>query len=397
MKRALLIALVVALAGWGVLAGQADRQVIGSDLGLPFSSAVRAGGFIYVSGAIAQNPDGSRPEGIAAQTRRTLEQLDETLKQAGSSLQNAVAVLVYLKDPADFQAMNEVYQQVWTADPPTRTTIQANLARADALAEIAVTAVPDGAERVIVRPEGWRPSSALSPAIRSGQTVFLSGLVGRDYATGEVATGIDRQTRAILRNAGQALEAAGLTHADVTAVRVFIRDVALFQDMNTAYRETFQTDRPARATVVAPAMNDQYLIEMTMVAVSDPNRRAIIVPRADGTLPDSPFSSAIEAGGRLFLSGALGVTDETRGDAGAQTREVMSRLGRVLDLAGYDWPDVVESAVFLRSMSDYDAMNAAYRETFTSGDLPARATVEAGLVSADGLVEIMMTAVKAPN
>jgi 2-iminobutanoate/2-iminopropanoate deaminase len=89
----------------------------------------------------------------------------------------------------------------------------------------------------------------------------------------------------------------------------------------------------------------------------------------------------------------LGATDASKGDARAQTREAMTRLGRTLKAAGFEWTDVVDAVVYLPRIGDFTAMNEAYRPFFTRG-FPARATVEAGLVSPDGLVEIMMTAVR---
>ena len=89
----------------------------------------------------------------------------------------------------------------------------------------------------------------------------------------------------------------------------------------------------------------------------------------------------------------LGSTDANKGDAAAQTRETLARLGRTLKAAGFEWSDVVDAVVYLPNIKDFGAMNAAYRDVL-GRSLPARATVEAGLVAPDGLVEIMMTAVK---
>jgi 2-iminobutanoate/2-iminopropanoate deaminase len=176
---------------------------------------------------------------------------------------------------------------------------------------------------------------------------------------------------------------------------VFITDTAQFQEMNAAYRTGFPANPPARATVRAGLTSPQYLVEITMLAVKGETREVVTTPNADGTpgKPNPILSSAVRIGPRLFLSGMLGSTADTKGDAGAQTRETLARLGRTLKAAGFDWSDVVEAVVYLPSVKDFGAMNAAYREA-VGARLPARATVEAGLVSPDGLVEIMMTAVK---
>ena len=107
---------------------------------LPFSPAVKAGGFIYVAGAIG---DGATPlanSDVRAQTRQTLDGIQKTLKAAGSSLANAASVTVYLRNAADAAAMNEVYKEYFPKNPPARYCIRADLVRPDFLVEIASTA-----------------------------------------------------------------------------------------------------------------------------------------------------------------------------------------------------------------------------------------------------------------
>src|SRR5262245_42395431 len=91
----------------------------------PSSPAVKAGGIIYVSGTLAQDSSGAivGKGDVKAQTTRVMDRMREVLAAAGSSLEQAVAVTVYLKNAADFAAMNEVYRTYWPKDPPTRTTV----------------------------------------------------------------------------------------------------------------------------------------------------------------------------------------------------------------------------------------------------------------------------------
>jgi enamine deaminase RidA (YjgF/YER057c/UK114 family) len=132
-----------------------------------------------------------------------------------------------------------------------------------------------------------------------------------------------------------------------------------------------------------------------MVAVKDPSRTAIATPNADGSpgSANANLSSAIRVGNRLYVSGITGNTQTNRGDAKAQTTEVLARVGRTLKAAGFDWTNVVDGTVFLADMTTFQAMNGEYRQTMTK-DLPARATVGAAMVSPDILVEMMFTAVK---
>ena len=151
---------------------------VGTPPSFPYSQAVKAGGLIYLSGVVSQDEAGAiAPKGdIKGQTTRVIERMRAVLAAAGSSLDQVVAVTVYLKSASDFAAMNEAYSGFWTKDPPTRTTVVADFVVPDALVEISMIAVPTGAERVVIHPSGWIKSpNPYSYAIRTGDTLFLSG------------------------------------------------------------------------------------------------------------------------------------------------------------------------------------------------------------------------------
>jgi 2-iminobutanoate/2-iminopropanoate deaminase len=108
----------------------------------PYSQAVKAGGFVFVSGQIPLDPATGQmvPGDIAAQTHRVFTNLREILTAAGSSLDKVVRSTVYLADMGDFAAMNEVYGSYFTAPAPARSTIQAGRLPKDARVEIDVIA-----------------------------------------------------------------------------------------------------------------------------------------------------------------------------------------------------------------------------------------------------------------
>jgi enamine deaminase RidA (YjgF/YER057c/UK114 family) len=291
--------------------------------------------------------------------------------------------------------MNEVYRTYWTKDPPARTTVMLPLLN-EGLVEIAMVAVPDGGERVVVNPKEWASSpNPYSYGIKTGNTLFLSGLIARNGKDntpikGDMAT----QTKAVLENGAAVLKAAGFGYSDVASARVYVSDQAAFQDMNNVYRTFFPTDPPARATVKALMTSPDYIVEITMVAVKASNRAAFTTPTADGKpgTKNPNLSSAIRAGNRLYVAGILGNTADNKGDVKAQAAESLTRIGRTLKAAGYDWKDVVEGVVYLPDLTKFNDMNASYREVFGK-DFPARATVGAGLMG-DGAVEIMFVAAK---
>jgi 2-iminobutanoate/2-iminopropanoate deaminase len=401
MRLLTVLALTVAAVSM-TFAQSSSKQIIttGGNATLPFSPAVKAGGLVFVAGTLGTNASGAIAKGdIKAQTKQTFDNIAATLKAAGSSLANAASVVVYLRNAADFAAMNEVYAANWPKDPPARTTVVVPqpLANADGLIEISMVAVPNGAERIVVHPSDWiRSPNPYSYGIRTGHTLFLSGLVSRNGKDNTTVKGdVTAQTKVVLDNGAAILKEAGMGFADVVSARVFLTDDTTFQAMNTTYRTYFPTMPPARATVKTALTNPDYLVEITMVAVKDAGRKAITTPNADGSAgtPNANLSAAIQVGNLLYVAGLTGNTASNKGDVKAQTAEVLARAARTLKAAGFDWSNVVDGVVYLPDMSTFQDMNAAYREIFTK-DFPARATVGTGLMGADAAVEIMFTAVK---
>ena len=368
---------------------QGQRQVFPGAGQLPFSAATKADGLIYVSGALSAKGD------IKEQTKGVIESLGQSLIKAGSSLKNVVAATVYLKNGADAAAVTEVWREYWPKDAPTRTTVSAELVSAAALVEIAVIAVPDGGERTIVTPAGWSTGNPYSYAIKTGDTLFISGLVSRGDKDNQPIEGdVTTQMKTIFANAEEILKTAGFSMSDIVANRVYLTDVTTFQEMNKAYVPHFPTNPPARATVIVGLPGPQYKVEVTMTAVKGP-KQVITTPAADGTpgKPSPTLSSAIKVGKRLYLSGLLGNNADNKGNAEAQTKETMTRIERTLKAAGFEWTDLVDAVVYITDVANFQAMNAGYRPAIGK-DFPARATVRTGLVGAEGLVEIMFVASK---
>ena len=394
----LLAVLSLVIVGSAMAFAQSSKQTFGANPNLPFSGAVKAGGLIYVAGSIGP-ASGALGTDIKAQTTQTLDNISATLTTARSSLANAASVMIYLRNASDFAAMNDVYATYWPKDPPARTTVVVTqpLAVAEGLIEISMVAIPNGGERTVVHPGDWIKSpSPYSYGIKSGNTLFLSGLVSRNGKDNSTVQGdISAQTKTVLDNGAVILKEAGMSVADVVSARVFITDDTTFQAMNTAYRGYFPTMPPARATVKTGLTTPDYLVEITMVAVKDASRKAITTPNADGTpgTANPNLSSAIQVGNRLYVAGTLGNTAANKGDVKAQTTELLARVGRTLEAASFDWSHVVDGVVYLPDMTKFQDMNAGYREVFTK-DFPARATVGTGLMGADAAVEIMFTAVK---
>jgi 2-iminobutanoate/2-iminopropanoate deaminase len=111
--------------------------------GAPYSQAINAGGFVFVSGQLGLEPGAAAmvEGGVAAQTEQVFANLRAILEAAGSSLDNLVKTTVYLQDLDDFAAMNDVYKKHVGETPPARATVEVAGLPSGSLVEIEAIAV----------------------------------------------------------------------------------------------------------------------------------------------------------------------------------------------------------------------------------------------------------------
>lgn len=121
-----------------VIATKEAPQAIG-----PYSQAIRANGFVFVSGQVAIDPSTQQVINgdVAAQTDRVLKNLSSILKAAGTGLEKVVRSTVFLKNMSDFATMNEVYGRYFSTAPPARSTVEVARLPKDVLVEIDVIAL----------------------------------------------------------------------------------------------------------------------------------------------------------------------------------------------------------------------------------------------------------------
>jgi 2-iminobutanoate/2-iminopropanoate deaminase len=120
-----------------VIATDAAPQAIG-----PYSQAITLDNLVFCSGQIPLTPEGSLTEGdIVVQTRQVLTNLKGLLAASGSSLEQVLKTTVFLIDMGDFAAMNAVYAEFFTSEPPARSTVQVSRLPRDVRVEIEAIAV----------------------------------------------------------------------------------------------------------------------------------------------------------------------------------------------------------------------------------------------------------------
>jgi 2-iminobutanoate/2-iminopropanoate deaminase len=108
----------------------------------PYSQAIKAGNFIFISGQLPINPaDGQMSGDIQIQTRQSLENIKGILTASGASLDCVVKTTVFLKNISDFNVMNEIYGEYFKNDAPARSTVEVARLPRGALIEIEAIAL----------------------------------------------------------------------------------------------------------------------------------------------------------------------------------------------------------------------------------------------------------------
>jgi len=125
-----------------------------------------------------------------------------------------------------------------------------------------------GKKDVIIAENAPKAIGPYSVAIRTDGLIFVSGTLGMDPETGElVAGGIETQTKKVLENLSNVLEAGGSSLDRVVKTTVFLQDMGEFPKMNAIYAEFFRHDPPARSTVEVAALPKAAAVEIEAIAL----------------------------------------------------------------------------------------------------------------------------------
>jgi 2-iminobutanoate/2-iminopropanoate deaminase len=227
--------------------------------------------------------------------------------------------------------------------------------------------------RRVIRPSGF-PDRPYSYGVRVGDTVFLSGQLGRHPETGAQPDGIEAQTRQAMENIGAILKADGLGFEHLVKCHVYLASMDDYAGMNKVYGSFFTERVPARTTVEADAVPAGAAVEIACVAHADLAGISVVRP-PDGSLPAplGPYSAAVWAGDTLYLSGMGGQNPADRQVAErvpAQVTQTLANIGTTLTAAGLGFADVVSSTAYITAPSEMDGFEPAFAAPFGTGTVP---------------------------
>ena len=255
-----------ALIQLSAVAARGRKQVIApagmASPSLPYSWGIKVGNTLFLSGMTSRAPDTYEPVlgDVSTQTRRIFGNMGLVLKAAAMDFKDLTSCRVFLDDARRFGAMNQAYAEFVPAqDPPARATVRAGLMNPAFDVELQCVAEPSPT-RMVVMAEGQQRSRApLSPAISTGNRVYLSGMLG---GAGDVAA----QTRTTLNNLLGTLRAAEMDFSHLVDVWVYVTDMRQWEAVKRVLDEVLPAGAPQPTVVGTPLMGANFLVEIQMVA-----------------------------------------------------------------------------------------------------------------------------------
>lgn len=332
----------------------------------PYTPGILTPDLLYVSGQGVRTPDNAVPATFAEQARQCLENVKTVVEAARLTMEHVVYVQVYFEDIARYDEFEPIFASYFGKNPPARASLGVHRMPGTTF-EVNAVAVRNLADK--------RP---VKGGVLAAGRLFISGVYGRDPATGRVPEDPMAQVDLALDQFGAVLAAAGMDFRHVVFVNPYLTAAMPMQAMNRAYAKRFEFgNTPARATIQVASLPHGARIEFTGVAVADLAQRRAVRPI---NMPPSPTASpCVWAGDTLYCSAKAGFIPGPNGgiwaaDVENQVRQTMRNLLDGLEYAGLDFSNVVATNVYLDNMDEFALMNAVYGSYFADMP-PTRTTV----------------------
>ena len=237
------------------------------------------------------------------------------------------------------------------------------------------------------------PSLPFSQSIEVGDLLYLSGQVGLNPTTKELASGIEAETKVTMENLDRELKAKGYGFSDVVATHVWMTDLSKIGEMSQVYRSFFKSKNlPTRTTVGISKLAIGASIEIAMVAMRG-EKKAIYPPEIKPDEWKLPFTPGILCGDYLFVSGQAGTSGGklVEGDIKVQVSQTLTNIENILKAGDMDFSNVVSTEVFMSSGEFFGPMSEVYVSKVPDPK-PARVPILVSNIPLNSPVEITMIA-----
>jgi len=358
--------------------------------------------------------------GVKEQAKQCLANIKAIVESVDHVMDDVVRINIFLKNISDIDAVDEVYATFFPSYLPTRTTVTVTaLLMDDALLQIeAVISNGEGTPsqepcdliKIARNTENAPKSSVSTQTVAFSHYNNISAQLPIDPKSGKmVAGGVKEQAGQCLKNIKAILESIDVPFDDIVKINIFLKNLSDIEAVNEVYTTFFPDSAiartaayvPARTTVAVSALPMDALVQIDAVvshgdgtppqAVED--RHGIVI-RANNTenAPKSTlytqtvaFSHYNHIAGQLPLYPKPG--EMVAGGVKEQAGQCLKNIKAIVESVDHVMDDVVRINIFLKNISDIDAVDEVYA-TFFKNDLPARTTVGVSAIPMDALVQI---------
>ena len=251
---------------------QAIYHNIGAELKKP--GALRKGDWVFISNQNPENDKGKIPESLEAQTDVVMSKVAELLERSGSSLENAVKAEVFISNPNDFDAIDQIWKKWFPTNPPARFILpRSGMQAGDSKVEVSMMSLINDSsltKKIIETSEAPEPLGHEPQAVQVDYLLFYSTQMAFD-SSGKIAEGMIRnnaapwygrpaqvQMRYMMSNINAIAEAAGSSVENIVRRACFHNDLQWFAESIEEWARYFPNDKPASTTI---GLNNSLVIE----------------------------------------------------------------------------------------------------------------------------------------
>ena len=365
------------------------------------TAGVRSGDLIFVSGQLSTDDNFNlvAKGDMAGQARQVFDNINQVLMEAGGTLQDVVALQLFVTDMGGREAITPVRREYFGNPPPVSTLVQVRkLAIEGALLEVNAIAALGEKQYVGAGRFDETLNTHFSQGIRAGDLVFVAGLASVDANFKIIGRGdIAAQARQIFTDMKGVMREVGGSPEDVGWMHLFLTTADERTKFTPARFEAFGEHRPTATLLeISKFVTDDMLLEINAIGSVNKDKHVIGSGRLDERF-NTHLSDGMRAGEVVFISGQTSVHPDLyfvgEGDIVAQTRQIVDNISRTLDEAGGTLRDIVWLQFFLTDISQRTMITPLRRELF--GDhRPAATLIEINrLAQPEALIEVSSLAI----
>ncbi len=388
----------------------------------PFAQAVRAGGYVILSGQTATDfrsalAPGARgnPEfphfhsDIRLQSECIFENVSAVLKAAGSSIERVIKIQTLNEEMSEFAGHIPLRRKWLTGPPPASTAIEGGSCIPGCKILIDIVGVTDEIEPEYFNTDrAPRPLAPYSQAVRAGDFWLLAGVLASDFRTGVAPearvnpafplfeSSIKKQTAFVLDTIAVILEAAGTSLERIVKVQVTLTDISDFYGFEEVWRSYFPQNPPARTVYEGGLVNPGMRIEVDVIALAgDSPLKIEPIETEKIPVPSVHQPQAVRAGDLIFSSGILatdfkeGVSPEARINPNfpnyiargeAQTDCCLTYLETLLEAGGSGLGGILKTWTYHTDMADLADSLVSWRNHLGDNLLASTTSGTGGLI-----------------